>query len=348
MICFSWLGFPQYGARCVRAFVQSTSEKVAVVASRPTVPVKGMDELAGCEVYWVGLNEHVTLKEILGEVPRVLTVPGWRFPLFNRFRDEVRRAGGKVIAGVDNNFDLSIRAFVKMVQFRLFYSGLYDGFWVPRKSGYRLMRFYGVPKEKIFTGSYSADESIFENGKPLAQREKRLLFVGQFIGRKNVLRLCQAFLRANEALHKEWMLEMCGCGELKSSMPNDPAILVHDFVQPEHLAKIYQNARAFILPSEEEHWGVVLHEAALSGCVILSSKKCGAAEDFLEDGVNGFMFSPFSIQQMTLAISKVMLLTESQLAVAQKKSVELGHSVSLKTFVDSVNRFSSGAALSCE
>ena len=78
MICFSWLGFPQYGARCVRAFVRSTNERVVVVASRPDVPVSGMEKLAECEVHWVGLNDVVSLKELLGEVPRVLTVPGWK------------------------------------------------------------------------------------------------------------------------------------------------------------------------------------------------------------------------------------------------------------------------------
>ena len=152
MICFSTLGFPQYGARCVRAFVRSTKERVVVVATRPDVPVKGMEELAGCEVHWVRLNEVVSLKELLGELPRVLTVPGWKFEPFNRFRDEVHANGGKVIAGADNNFLPTLKTFLKMLEFRLFYKDKYDGFWVPRKSGYRLMRFYGVPDEKIFTG----------------------------------------------------------------------------------------------------------------------------------------------------------------------------------------------------
>lgn len=339
MICFSWLGFPQYGARCVRAFVRSTKERVAVVASRPDVPVSGMEKLAECEVHWVGLNDIVSLKELLGEVPRVLTVPGWKFNLFNRFRDEVHANGGKVIAGVDNNYAFSLKEILKSVQVRLFCRRKYEGFWVPSVSGYKLMRFYGIPQNKIFTGSYSVDGSLFCDGAPLPQREKRLLFVGQFIDRKNVLRLCEAFLRANEMTKAGWSLEMCGCGSLKTALPNNPSIIIHDFVQPEQVAALYQKARAFIIPSKEDHWPLVMHEAVLSGCLLLTSNRCGDMIDFLEEGVNGYSFSPFSLGQMTVAIANAMQMGDDKLLIAQRRSLELGRRFSLQTFVDSVNRF---------
>ena len=340
MICFSTLGFPQYGARCARAVVRSTNERVVVVATRPDVPVKGMEELAECEVYWVRLNDTVSLKELLGEIPRVLTVPGWRFGLFNRFRDEVHANGGKVIAGADNNFLPTFKTFLKMLEFRFFYKNKYDGFWVPKKSGYKLMRFYGVPDEKIFTGSYSADESLFSNGRPLTERSKRILYVGRFIPLKNVHRLCSAFLSVDRSIRDGWSLELYGCGPLKDAYPKDKSIVIHDFVQPEQLASIYQSARVFVLPSKWDHWGFVLHEAALSGCVVLASRRCGASLDFIEEGVNGYSFSPFLTSQIKKALANVMSMTDEQLARAQQKSLELAHQVSIQGFVDSVKKFS--------
>ena len=340
MICFSWLGFPQYGARCVRAFVRTTTERVVVVASRPDVPIKGMEAISECEVYWVGLNDVVSLKDLLGEVPRVLTVPGWRFPLFNRFRDEVHEAGGSVIAGIDNNFLMTPKTFVKMLQFRLLYKKKYEGFWVPKKSGYRLMRFYGVPDHKIYTGSYSSDETLFMDGEPLAKRAKKILYVGRFIPLKNIDRLCRAFLSVDRSVRSGWNLELYGCGPLKEDYPKDSAIIIHDFVQPEQLANVYQSARVFVLPSKWDHWGFVLHEAALSGCVILASRRCGASLDFIEDGVNGYAFSPFSTSQIRKALVNVMTMDDEQLARAQQKSLELAHQVSLQAFVDSVKKFS--------
>ena len=340
MICFSWLGFPQYGARCVRAFVRSTKERVVVVASRPDVPVSGMERLAGCEVHWVGLNDIISLKELLGEVPRVLTVPGWKFDLFNRFRDEVHANGGKVIAGVDNNYLPTLKTILKMLQFKLLYRNRYEGFWVPKKSGYRLMRFYGIPDEKIFTGSYSADDSLFSNGLSLTERPKRILYVGRFIPLKNVHRLCSAFLSVDSNIRNGWSLELYGCGPLKDAYPKDKSIVIHDFVQPEQLASIYQSVRVFVLPSKWDHWGFVLHEAALSGCAILSSRRCGASLDFIEEGVNGYSFSPFSTAQIKNALANVMSMSDEQLTRAQQKSLELAHQVSIQAFVDSVKKFS--------
>lgn len=341
MICFSWLGFPQYGARCVGAFVRSTKEKVVVVASRPNVPVKGMEQLAGCDVHWVGLKDDISLKEILGEIPRVLTVPGWRFKLFNRFRDEVHANGGKVIAGIDNNYLLTVKDILKGIRARLFYRKKYDGFWVPSISGRKLMRFYGVPEEKIYTGSYTADEGLFKDGGPLIQREKKILYVGRFIELKNIHRLCKAFLSVDKKIRDGWSLELYGCGPLKESYPKDESIVLHDFVQPEELVRVYQSARAFVLPSKWDHWGFVLHEAALSGCVVLSSCRCGASLDFIEEGVNGYSFSPFSTSQIKRALINLMLMTGEQLTCAQQKSLELGRKISIQAFVDSVRKFSS-------
>lgn len=340
MICFCWLGFPQYGARCVRAFVRSTKERVVVVASRPNVPIKGMEELSECEVVWVALDDRRSLRELVGELPRVLTVPGWRIPLFNRFRDEVHGNGGKVFATVDNNFLATPKTLFKMLLFRLFYRRKYDGYWVPRAAGRRLMHFYGVKDSDIFTGLYSADPSLFKNGEPLNCRSKKVLFVGRFIELKNIGRLCNAFLAVNREIREGWSLELFGCGPLKDSYPKDRSIVIHDFVQPEQLASIYQSARVFVLPSKWDHWGFVIHEAALSGCVILSSRRCGAALDFIEEGVNGYSFSPFSTSQIKKALVSVMSMTDEQLVQAQQKSLELAHQVSLQSFVDSVKKFS--------
>ena len=53
MICFCWVQLPQYAARCIGALVRSTSEKIVVVATRPKVPIEGMDEVCQCEIHWL-------------------------------------------------------------------------------------------------------------------------------------------------------------------------------------------------------------------------------------------------------------------------------------------------------
>ena len=338
MICFCWDGFPQYAARCIRAFVQTTEERVVVLATKPTVPIKGMDELCGCEVKWIERVEPRTLTELLGEMPTCVFIGGWNIPSFNHFRDEARIAGGRAIGMCDNNFVFSLKECLKAIRFRLRLRGKYDAFFVPGKSGVRLLSFYGVPRNIIATGMYSADAALFKDGLPLAKRKKKMLYVGQFIERKNVLRLCEAF-RMSEGYSKGWTIDLYGSGPLREMIPMGEGIAVHDFMQPEQLAEVYRESRCFILPSIREHWGVVVHEAALSGCVLLLSDCIGAGEDFLAEGGNGFSFRPKSVESIAYAMRRIYAMTDEELNKAHGVSLNLASHSSLNHFAEACSSF---------
>lgn len=347
MICFNWTGFPQYGARCVREFVKTMpEERCVVVAMRPDVPIRGMEDLAGCPVIWVRPDEQRSIAEVCGEMPKWMGVSGWFSPLYNRWRDEVRAAGGRVICGSDNNLSFhGIRSVVvetlKAIRFRLLYRNKYDYFLVPGKSGRRLMKFYGVPNDRIVEGSYGADNTLFFNGPQLSERPKRMIYVGQLCERKNVMRLCKAFVAANES--GEWSLDLYGCGPIESALKkyaehnSKGRISVHPFAQPEELAAKYREARLFCLPSLREHWGLVVHEAALSGCVLLLSNRIGAAEDLLypldQPNGNGLLFNPCDVHDMTRVFHKAMSLSDDQFNMAQPMSCELAKSFGPARFV---------------
>ena len=161
MICFAWSGFPQYAARCVGAFVDQTGIDCAVVATRPRVPVKGMEALCRCPIHWVSANDTIDVISALGVMPEHLIVSGWGIQAFNKLCTQVRSGGGRVYAMVDNNYGVSFREILKMLRFRLLLKRKYDGFLVPGNSSVQLLRFYGVCCERIFKGMYSADASIF-------------------------------------------------------------------------------------------------------------------------------------------------------------------------------------------
>ena len=348
MIVFAWAGFPQYAARCVGAFVKTTTEKVVVVATRPTVPIEGMEALCGCPVRWISPDEPFNLSTFQPFNLSTIFVSGWNIPAFNRLRDQVRARGGRVICLVDNNFLFSFKEIVKAIRFRLFLRRHYDGFIVPGKAGRRLLRFYGVPDEKIAEGMYAADETLFTPGPPLEERPKKIIYVGQFCERKNVKRLVEAFCRSLgvQAFRRldgdGWTLELYGSGPLREELnqtikqSNNQTIHLHDFLQPEELAAKYREARIFCLPSLEEHWGLVVHEAALSGCALLLSDRVGAKEDFLEEGVNGLSFDPFDVDDMAEKFSEAMTRT-FETKTAAEKAREMG----LGKFVKAVERLKS-------
>ena len=338
MICIAWDGFPQYGARCVGALVKSTSEPVVVVARRPQVPIKGMEEHAHCSVKWIDDDERRPLNEICGGWPRLMTTSGWGYPLYNRFRDEAREHGCFVVCGSDNNFIFSFRQCIQALRFRLLFQSKYDAFFVPGRSGVRLMRFFGVPASKIVTCSYSADEALFHDGEPLENRPRRMLFVGQLSERKNVLRLCEAF-HISGGYKKGWTLDLYGSGPLRDVIPAVNGMAVHDFMQPEQLADVYRQSRCFVLPSIMEHWGVVVHEAALSGCVLLLSDCIGAGEDFLSDGRNGFSFRPKSVSSIAAAMRRIYAMSDAELRLAHDVSLSLSSHNSLGKYVNAFSRF---------
>ena len=340
MICFAWDGFPQYAARCVGAFAASTDERVVVVATRPSVPIEGMERLCGCGIFWIAVNDTKPLKELLGEIPRIMVVSGWSISAFNAYSNEVRQNGGKVIAMIDHNFRFNLKEIIKSIRFRLLLRNKFDGFFVPGKSGQRLLRFYGVKDDKIVTGMYSADASLFDKGKPLYERDKRIIYVGQFIQRKNVRRMVVAFQKAASSCHDGWSLHLYGSGRLKDELERiaDKRVFVHSFVQPEQLAVLYQDARVFCLPSIEEHWGLVVHEAALSGCVLLLSNAVGAAEDLLTDA-NGFSFDPHSDEDMVKAFRSVMEMSDDALSTAYESSIRIAETVSVEHFVNGIKKF---------
>ena len=331
MICFCWSGFPQYAARCVKACAESTGGEVMVVATRPRVPIRGMEEICGCRVEWIGMDERRPLAEIAGEQPKAVFATGWHIEPFNRYCRETREHGGKAICMCDNNKTEGLVEWLKGWRFRLLIRNRFDGFMVPGASGRKLLEGYGVAPDLIREGMYSADSSLFRGGAPLGEREKRILYVGQFSARKNVRRMCEAFRMANR--EKEWKFDLYGCGPVDVAAGD--GIDVHPFAQPEELAEIYRKARVFCLASVEEHWGLVVHEAALSGCILALSERVGAADD-LAGEANGVIFNPYSTSDIARKLRTAMEMDGEALKRAEAESLERAGRINLGRFAEAV------------
>lgn len=353
MIVFGWRGFPQYAARCVGAFVKVSKEPVVVVGPKPMVPVEGMERVCGCPVYWVD-RQHDFVSQVSAFQPSevsALFVSGWGIPALDDLAARVKKAGGRVVMMSDHRYERSFRAFLANLRFRLLFRRKFDRFFVPGKSGRKLARSLGVPDRFIEENLYSADASLFKDGKPLPEREKKIICVAQFIPWKNAKRLMQAFNKAVEVSKAEgWTLEFYGSGPLKGELEALAATLnaqlsmlnshirVHSFVQPEQLAGLYQSARLFSLPSEGENWGLVVHEGALSGCALLLSKNVGSAADLLNEGRNGWSFNPFDLNDMANVLVRAMTATDSELIEMQTESLRMAKNVSLEKFAESVKK----------
>jgi 1,2-diacylglycerol 3-alpha-glucosyltransferase len=114
-----------------------------------------------------------------------------------------------------------------------------------------------------------------------------------------------------------WHLVLLGDGPLRSDLCRlisdlslQDCVLLPGFKQYAELPAYYGLAGAFILPSlPNETWGLVVNEAMASGLPVMVSSACGCAQDLVREGVNGFIFDPFDIEQLAQLMLKLSALT---------------------------------------
>jgi glycosyltransferase involved in cell wall biosynthesis len=323
-IAFSWNGLPQYAARLLRAALDALDEECVVIGSRPTVPIEGMEAALGQSIVWIDSSRTTSWAELGLDVPAIFFQSGWGYPAFNALGNEVKRHGGKVIGFSDANFRANFRQLVLGgIWFRLKHSRRFDAMIVPGRSGERLMRYFGMPKARIFHGMYGADPALFPVGPPLSERPQRFLFVGQFIPRKDVTGLARAFLRLQRdygEASSPWQLAIFGGGEQEGQIARGKNITISGFVQPEALGEVFREARFLVLPSLEEAWGLVVHEAALSGCGLILSDAIGSADD-LAQGNNTLRFRAGDEKDLYRALASAASLTSTELETMQVESL---------------------------
>ena len=347
-IAFSWNGLPYYAARQIKVAIDRLGCACIVVGSRPSVPVVGMEAVLGCAISWIANDKPASWRELGHAVPDVYIQSGWSYPAFSALGLEVKANGGRVIGLSDANWRGDFRQVVLgPVGFRLLHRGAFDAMIVPGQQGSRLMSWFGMEAGRVRHGMLGADPDLFGGGPALATRPKTFLFVGQFIYRKDVLGLCRAFIRFCDR-HDDWTLRLCGSGEQRSEIPAHSRIIVEEFVQPADLARRFHQARFFVLPSRVEAWGLVVHEAALSGCGLVLSRQIGAGDD-LATSTNAVRFEAGDDDAILAALEEAASFDDARLAAAEATSRALASQFGPDRFArevcELVAQFTAGAVV---
>ena len=109
-----------------------------------------------------------------------------------------------------------------------------------------------------------------------------------------------------------WSLVLLGDGPLKpdlcrliSDLGLNACVHLPGFKQYHELPIYYGLASAFVHASTTEQWGLVVNEAMASGLPVLVSNRCGCATDLVKDGVNGFTFDPYDVEQMAELMARI-------------------------------------------
>lgn len=129
---------------------------------------------------------------------------------------------------------------------------------------------------------------------PLVNRQPsdvfRFIFVGSLDARKGVDSLIDA---ASSLWHdrQDFMVRIVGGGPLaeRLSTIGEGWVSLAGHLPAKQIVSEYQCADAFILPSRQDTYAAVVHEAAACGLPLLIGRGAGASRVLVEEGLNGFV-----------------------------------------------------------
>lgn len=188
----------------------------------------------------------------------------------------------------------------------------------------------GVPEEKIGVVPFAVDNQRFARMSSLSNAERLrelrglgvcphrpvLLFASKFKRRKRPDDVVRA---AAELVQRgvDFTLLMVGDGEMRGDLEalvrelRLDNVVFTGFVNQSRLPVVYGISDVFVLPSENEPWGLVVNEVMCAGVPVVLADEVGCAPDLLSDGENGLLFETRDVTGLADALQP--LLTNPEL-----------------------------------
>lgn len=230
-----------------------------------------------------------------------------------------------------------------------------DAMFIPARSHLRSYVKWGVSPEKVFFGFDVVDNEFFEsrsrtgraNLGQLRTRHKLpnrfFLGVGRQVPKKNWPTLITAYERYRQSIPSQaWDLVLVGEGpehrklERYVTERHVPGVHFRPFANQEKLCEYYAMAECLVLASYYETWGLVVNEAMACSLPVLVSKQCGCAESLVQEGKNGWTFSPENVDELTDALIKITKLTTDKLGAIGRKSQAIIAEWPLERFAEGI------------
>jgi glycosyltransferase involved in cell wall biosynthesis len=252
-----------------------------------------------------------TLSRMVGKIdPNVILICSWNNSAYLRIARQFRVIR---ILFMDNQWEKTLKQLSGVFLRRIIIKPHFDGVLLPGARQEVFAKFLGFKPTQIANMGYSADVDRFLKVNP-SPLNRTFLYVGRLIKEKGLDDLLDGYELYRKVRKDPWGLRIVGNGKLKQRIlrRSIPGVCVADFIQPSLLPYEYAGSSCFILPSKFEPWGLVLHEAAASGLPIISSDACGSSDEFVEEGVNGFIFKSGKVLELTKAMIQVHDMSDTE------------------------------------
>ena len=336
-----WAHWSGYMDACAQALVEEQGCEVTIGYLLPegNAPFSQKDFFQySCTAVPADAQLEPLPSAILESAPDILLVCGWHLPAYRRFSAAHKGRGVRVLC-MDNQWHGTARQWLGVLSAPFFLRPAYDAALVPGARQAAFARRLGFPAARIREGHYACDYAPFSarhaarQSRPLT---RNFLFAGRLVPQKGVDVLMEAWRRFTEQGHAHWNLTIVGGGTLPDGMTLPPRVRMTGFVQPSALPDTFLQGDIFVLPSNWEPWGLVIHEAAATGMPLICSQPCGAADAYLRDGVNGYLIPRNDPSSLLSAFEKFSRMNEEGLRQMGQASFDLAAKRTPSTWASTV------------
>ncbi|MBI3134953.1 MAG: glycosyltransferase family 4 protein [Bacteroidetes bacterium] len=275
------------------------------------------------------LSDEELLKLVHGFKPDIVVCSGWIDKGYLKVARSFKR-NIPVIVSLDNHWTGSWKQQLAALSAPYYLRRIFTHAWVPGKPQQLFAQKLGFG-ENILLNFYCADvplfDGVYERTMPAkkATFPHRFLYVARYVEHKGIFELWNAFVQLQKETASDWELWCIGTGDQWNNRLEHEKIRHIGFVQPRDLENYIAETGVYILPSKFEPWGVTVQEFAVCGFPLLVSDCVGSGTRFLAD--NGMQFKAGSVEELKIAMKKVMDLPDTELIRMAEKSHQLGVSL---------------------
>lgn len=183
---------------------------------------------------------------------------------------------------------------------------------------------HGVDPARLFTVPYAVDNAFFEKTDPttdgraelraelgIAPDRPLVLFASKLTRRKRAMDLLVAFHSVRQR-GTDAVLAFVGSGDQEATLKEYvrtqeiPDVHFLGFRNQSELPGLYAAADIFVLPADNEPWGLIINEVMCAGLPVIATSEIGAVSDLVKHGENGFTYDAGDIDALTDHLARLL------------------------------------------
>ena len=340
-IVFLYAEITPYLLGCINFFNEKNKDIALTIIYNKVFPTL---DLESQKAHFICRNKFKTKKHFLFEIkklnPNILLVSGRMDSYYLYVSRKLKHYSTRVCL-FDTIHRKDFTQYLKKIFSGFLYKPYFDYMWGVGTPQIAFALDIGYKIEKIKRGFYVADTIFFKNffQPNFISKNFNFLFIGRLVKEKNIITLASVIDKINLEFNSNHRLGVIGEGPQLDQILQFNCVDYLGLKNQSQIIKISKSYHAFCLPSIYEPWGVVIHEMTALGLPILSSNKCGAANDLVIEGENGYKFDPNKFESIYDALITYIKLPNPKKTTLSLNSNKIARSINHESWNNTLLSF---------